>query len=83
MIYAYIAVMAVTTYLIRMLPLTLFQKKIRNRYIRSLYSSASVYSAAAGFLVAIVLSLREKSLLTVALSACGTVFVVERILELL
>jgi branched-subunit amino acid transport protein len=100
-IYAYIAVMAVTTYLIRMLPLTLFQKKIRNRYIRSflyyvpyaclaamtfpaiLYSSASVYSAAAGFLVAIVLSLREKSLLTVALSACGTVFVVERILELL
>ncbi len=101
MIYAYIAVMAVTTYLIRMLPLTLFQKKIRNRYIRSflyyvpyaclaamtfpaiLYSSASMYSAAAGFLVAIVLSLREKSLLTVALSACGTVFVVERILELL
>ena len=101
MIYAYIAVMAVTTYLIRMLLLTLFQKKIRNRYIRSflyyvpyaclaamtfpaiLYSSASVYSAAAGFLVAIVLSLREKSLLTVALSACGTVFVVERILELL
>ncbi len=101
MIYAYIAVMAVTTYLIRMLPLTLFQKKIRNRYIRSflyyvpyaclaamtfpaiLYSSASMYSAAAGFLVAIVLSLREKSLLTVALSACGAVFVVERILELL
>ena len=101
MIYAYIAVMAVTTYLIRMLPLTLFQKKIRNRYIRFflyyvpyaclaamtfpaiLYSSASMYSAAAGFLVAIVLSLREKSLLTVALSACGTVFVVERILELL
>ena len=101
MIYAYIAVMAVTTYLIRMLPLTLFQKKIRNRYIRSflyyvpyaclaamtfpaiLYSSASVYTAAAAFLVAIVLSLREKSLLTVALSACGTVFVVERILELL
>ena len=35
MIYAYIAVMAVTTYLIRMLPLTLFQKKIRNRYLRS------------------------------------------------
>ena len=35
MIYAYIAVMALVTYLIRMLPLTLFQKKIRNVYIRS------------------------------------------------
>ena len=100
MIYAYIAVMAVTTYLIRMLPLTLFQKKIRNRYLRSflyyvpyaclaamtfpaiLYSSGSVISAAAGFLTAVLLSLREKSLLTVALSACAAVFVVERILVL-
>lgn len=35
MTYAYIAVMALVTYLIRMLPLTLFQKKIKNRYIRS------------------------------------------------
>ncbi len=31
----YIAVMAGVTYLIRMLPLTLFQKKIRNRWLRS------------------------------------------------
>ena len=35
MIYAYIFVMAGVTYLIRMLPLTLFQKKITNVYIRS------------------------------------------------
>ena len=35
MIYAYIAVMAGVTYLIRMLPLTLVQKKIRNRFLRS------------------------------------------------
>ena len=34
-IYLYILVMAVTTYLIRALPLTLFQKPIRNRFIRS------------------------------------------------
>ncbi|MCF2651128.1 AzlD domain-containing protein [Anaeromassilibacillus senegalensis] len=31
----YIAVMAVVTYLIRMLPLTLIRRKITNRYIRS------------------------------------------------
>ena len=35
MIYAYILVMAVTTYLIRMLPLTIFQKEIHNKYIKS------------------------------------------------
>ena len=35
MIYAYFFVMAGVTYLIRMLPLTLFQKKITNVYIRS------------------------------------------------
>ena len=31
----YIAVMAVVTYLIRMLPFTLFRKKINSRFIRS------------------------------------------------
>lgn len=35
MIYLYIAVMAAVTYLIRLLPLTVFRKKIENRYIRS------------------------------------------------
>ena len=35
MLLAYIAVMAGVTYLIRMLPLTVFQKKIKNRFIRS------------------------------------------------
>ena len=35
MLLAYIAVMAGVTYLIRMLPLTAFQKKIKNRFIRS------------------------------------------------
>lgn len=34
-IYVYIAVMALTTYLIRMVPLTLFQKEIKNRFLRS------------------------------------------------
>ena len=35
MLFLYIFVMALTTYLIRMLPLTLFQKKIENHYVKS------------------------------------------------
>ncbi len=34
-IYAYIAAMALTTYLIRMLPMTIFRKPIRSRFLRS------------------------------------------------
>ena len=33
--YVYIAVMALTTYLIRMIPLVFFRKEIKNRFIRS------------------------------------------------
>ncbi len=33
--YIYIAVMAFTTYLIRMIPLVFFRKQIKNRFIRS------------------------------------------------
>lgn len=35
MTYIYILVIALVTYLIRMLPLTLFQKKIKNKFIKS------------------------------------------------
>ena len=34
-IYTYILAMAVTTYLIRMLPLTVFRKPIRSRFVKS------------------------------------------------
>lgn len=34
-LYVYILVMALTTYLIRMPPLTLFQKEIKSRFLRS------------------------------------------------
>ena len=34
-IYLYIAAMALTTYLVRMLPLTVFRKPIKSRFIRS------------------------------------------------
>lgn len=34
-IYVYIATMAITTYLIRMLPLTIFRRPIKSRFLRS------------------------------------------------
>ena len=34
-IYLYIAAMALTTYLVRMLPLTVFRKPIKSRFVRS------------------------------------------------
>lgn len=94
----YLVVMAATTYLTRMVPLTLFRKKIENRFIRSflsyvpyavlaamtlpsiLYSTGSMATAAVGLGVAAVLSWREKSLLTVAMSAALAVFVAQLML---
>lgn len=35
MVYVYIAVMALVTYLIRVIPLTIFRKKIENQYVQS------------------------------------------------
>ena len=45
-----------------------------------LHSTASIYSAIVGLIVAVIAAYREKSLLTVALFACAAVFIVERIL---
>ncbi|MBP3705041.1 MAG: AzlD domain-containing protein [Clostridia bacterium] len=99
-ILAYIAVMALVTYLIRMLPLTLIRKKIENRFIRSflyyvpyatlaamtfpaiLTATGSVISAALGFIAALILALRGKSLLTVAIFASAVVLVCELLLPL-
>ena len=94
-IVVYIFLMALVTYLVRCLPLTLFRKEITNVYIKSflqyipyavlgtmtlpaiLYSTHSMASAIAGFVVAAALSYMERSLLTVAASACALVYVVE------
>ena len=48
-----------------------------------LSSTSSVISAAAGFAVALIAAYREKSLLTVAAAACCTVFIVERVMQVL
>ena len=91
-----ILVMAVVTYLIRMLPLILARKEITNPFVKSflyyvpyaclaamtfpaiLSATASIISATAGFVVALIAAYRERSLLTVALLACVAVFLVER-----
>lgn len=94
-IYLHIFVMAAVTYLIRVLPLTLIRKPIKNRTIRSflyyvpyvtlavmtfpsiLTATASVYSAAAGLLTALILAYFGASLFKVAVGACGIVFFLE------
>ncbi len=100
-IYLYILVMAVTTYLIRALPLTLLKKPIRNRFIKSflhyvpaaclaamtfpaiLYATENVVSGAVGLAVAVLLALKKKSLIVVAVASCAAVFLTEQIIKLI
>ena len=100
-IYLYILAMAVTTYLIRALPLTLLKKPIRSRFVRSflhyvpvacltamtfpaiLSATDHLLSGAVGLLVAVVLAVKNKSLIVVAASGCAAVFLVEQLLSLL
>lgn len=97
-----LAVMAGVTYLIRMLPLVIFRKKIENTFIKSflyyipyavlaamtfpaIFSSTGggIWSALAGLAVALLLAFFEKGLVTVALCACGAVFITEWLMQLL
>ena len=96
-----LGVMALVTYLIRMLPMTLFTRKIRSRFLRSFlyyvpyacltamtipdvfHSTSNLYSALTGLVVAVILALRRKSLLVVAIWACVAVFAAEQILPIL
>lgn len=95
--YLYILTMAITTYIMRLLPLTLIRGRIKNNFIQSflyyvpfvtlsilifpaiLSSTESILSALGGFLIALILAYRGKSLLTVSLSACVIVFLIELI----
>ena len=90
-LYLNLLVMAGVTYLIRMLPLTVFRKEIKSRFIRSfltyipyavlgamtfpdvLYSTGDMRTAVCGVAVAVILSWRGRSLLTVAVAACCAV----------
>lgn len=100
-IYLYICVMAVTTYLIRALPLLFMKRPIRSRFLRSflhyvpvacltamtfpaiLYTTDHMLSGAVGLALAVVLALKNKSLITVAAAACLGVFLTEQLIRLI
>ena len=98
-IYLYILVMAVTTYLIRALPLLFMKKPIQSRFLRSflhyvpvacltamtfpaiLYTTDHRISGAVGLGLAVLLALKNKSLITVAAAACVGVFLTEQLMR--
>lgn len=100
-IYIYIIVMAVTTYLVRAIPLLFMRKPIRSRFLRSflhyvpvacltamtfpaiLYTTDHIISGAVGLAVAVLLALRNKSLIVVAAAGCAGVFLTDLIITLL
>ncbi len=93
-----VLIMAVVTYIPRVVPLVIFKGKIKSRFIRSflsyvpfavlgamtfpsiLYSTRHIYSAVAGLGIALLLAYFERGLITVALSAIMTVYIIERII---
>lgn len=100
-VYLYILVMAVTTYLIRALPLTLLKKPIRSRFLKSflhyvpaacltamtfpaiLSATENWISGAVALAIAVLLSLKKKSLIVVAVASCAAVFLTEQLLKIL
>lgn len=90
----YLLVMAGVTYLIRMLPLTIFRKEIKSTFVKSflhyvpfavlgaMYSTGDMRTAVVGLVAAVFLAWKGKSLLTVALAACAAVLAAQGILLL-
>lgn len=92
--------MAAVTYLIRVIPLTLIRKPIKNTFLRSFlyyvpYVTLAVMTFPAivdatgyplagliAFLAAIILAYLGKGLFFVSVSACVTVFVLERVFDI-
>ena len=100
-IWIYILCMALVTYLIRVIPLTLIRKPIENQFLRSflyyvpyvtlavmtfpaiMYATGYPLAGAIAFLIALFLAYIGKGLFFVSVSACVTVFLAERIFELI
>lgn len=99
--FIYLAIIVISTYLIRAIPFVLVKNQIENRFIKSFLhyipyavltamtipaiftATESVISAVVGFVVAVVLALRGKSLTVVALLSCVAVYLVELIIRML
>ena len=78
--YLYIAAMALTTYLIRVLPLTLIRKPIRNEFLRSFLYYVPYVTGAAVMLVGVAGAWCGLGLLPVSLLCCGSVILLQLIL---
>ena len=94
----YLAIMAISTYLIRTIPFVLIKNQIENRFIRSFLhyipyavltamtipaifnATSNIISAVAGFVVAVILAYKGKSLTVVAMVSCLVVFLTELII---
>ena len=99
-IYLYILVMAMTTYLIRAVPLTLMKRPFRNRFLQSflhyvptaclaamtfpaiLYATDHLISGVVGLAVGVVLALKKKGLIVVAIASCAAVLLMEQLVRL-
>lgn len=97
-IYVYIFIMFAVTYCIRVLPLTLIRKPIRNRFIRSFLfyvpyvtlavmtfpdivnATSTPVSGLLALICGAALAWSGRSLFTVAVAACATVFISEMFL---
>ena len=86
--YIYIAVMALVSYTIRILPLTLIRKPIKNQFIQSflyyvpyvtlsVHATQSPVSGALALVVGIAAAWFGASLFQVSVACCAVVFVTE------
>lgn len=100
-LYLYLLVMAGVTYLIRMLPLAFFRKKITSPFLLGVLhympyavlgtmtipaiftSTGEPFSSAVGFLAALLLGFRRRSLIEVALAATAAAYVTSLVMSLL
>ena len=99
-LYPYLLVMALVTYLIRMLPLAFFRKKITSPFLLGVLhympyavlgtmtvpaiftSTGEPVSAMVGTLAALLLGLKRRSLIEVALAATAAAYVTSLVLPL-
>ena len=100
-LYPYLLVMALVTYLIRMLPLAFFRKKITSPFLLGVLhympyavlgtmtvpaiftSTGAVIPSVVGFIAALLLGLKRRSLIEVALAATAAAYVTSLLLPLL
>ena len=99
-LYPYLLVMALVTYLIRMLPLAFFRKKITSPFLLGVLhympyavlgtmtvpaiftSTGAVIPSVVGFVAALLLGLKRRSLIEVALAATAAAYVTSLLLPL-